>query len=531
MHQALRPYVTTGVALVGASVIAAAPIIPTPTDIQVPNPVAQVERGVQLTAAQQQFIEDSINTLIFNFVARPTVAGAQVLGRVLTPLIGEEQAALLPIAALGLAGPLISGGGSIGTGLQDLVDSGNLKDALINLIGLPGTITDGFVNGGYGPDLASLVAPLLFPTLPAALWPEVLAGGLISDQIIDGIITPGGFLPTFVQLPGTIPTVQSLVEQLFGLLSPAAAFSATGASAQLAAPASDTTVEDAVNSAVFALTKVTLSIVELGAPLVAPILGVSKEEAAGFLALGAVGLLGPLISGTGSVGTALQDVINSDGLVDLVNNLIGAPATVIDGAVNGGYGPNLAPLIGDFIPNPTPFPVIDVRAGGFINEADIGPIFNPPSPIPVGLGGTFQGTIPTLQGLVEQLFGLLPSASSFSTLQAPTGQQQLKTSGTDGGIQTNLAQGGTDEGQGQEGPDVTPKKHRQRVELNVLKFNPLDPRGKKGDTTDVSDSDGKSDSGAAAHRLGDGKIGSVSVRDVIKRVTGQSHEKESAPAE
>ena len=39
MQLALRPYVTTGIAIVGASVIAVAPIAPTPTEIQIPNPV------------------------------------------------------------------------------------------------------------------------------------------------------------------------------------------------------------------------------------------------------------------------------------------------------------------------------------------------------------------------------------------------------------------------------------------------------------------------------------------------------------
>ena len=47
MQLSLRPYVTAGVALAGASVIAVAPIQPIPTDIQIPNPVAGVSRGVR----------------------------------------------------------------------------------------------------------------------------------------------------------------------------------------------------------------------------------------------------------------------------------------------------------------------------------------------------------------------------------------------------------------------------------------------------------------------------------------------------
>ena len=56
MNLALRPYVTTGVAIVGASVIAVAPIVPTPTEIQIPNPSVQVESAVRLAANE---IEDA----------------------------------------------------------------------------------------------------------------------------------------------------------------------------------------------------------------------------------------------------------------------------------------------------------------------------------------------------------------------------------------------------------------------------------------------------------------------------------------
>ena len=68
MHLAFRPYVTTGVALVGATVIAAAPMQPVvPADIQITNPAVQaVERGVQLTANE---IQTAINNAIFTFVA------------------------------------------------------------------------------------------------------------------------------------------------------------------------------------------------------------------------------------------------------------------------------------------------------------------------------------------------------------------------------------------------------------------------------------------------------------------------------
>ena len=67
MQLSLRPYVTAGVAIVGASVIAIAPIQPTPPDVHIPNPVAEVARDIQLTANEPtagQMIETQYNDLI-----------------------------------------------------------------------------------------------------------------------------------------------------------------------------------------------------------------------------------------------------------------------------------------------------------------------------------------------------------------------------------------------------------------------------------------------------------------------------------
>ena len=50
MHTALRPYMTTGVALVGASVIAVTPISPPPAAIHMPAPRVS-SASVELTAA------------------------------------------------------------------------------------------------------------------------------------------------------------------------------------------------------------------------------------------------------------------------------------------------------------------------------------------------------------------------------------------------------------------------------------------------------------------------------------------------
>ncbi len=519
MHLAFRPYVTTGVALVGATVIAAAPMQPVvPADIQITNPAVQaVERGVQLTANE---IQTAINNAIFTFVARPTVAGAELLGSLLEPLIGEDQALLLPLAALGFAGPLISGGGSIGTALQDLVDSDGLAELLFNLIGGPGTIIDGLVNGGYGPDLASLVGDLLasqFDPLPSPPFPPntfpqvgtVFAGGLINLVVTERIIS---MLPPFVTvnftLPGTIPTLQQLVEQLFGLLGGS---DMSSASLLAAPPPPPQPIEDGVNRLTFALVSATVPLIaRLLTPILGPLLPPSMLPPEVVVTGLLLGLSGPLISGPGAAGAAIQDVADSLGSRDpatIVNALIGAPATLLNGVVNGGLGPDLDPLVGNLSPLP-------VLAGGLINPGGL--LFNPPSPIPVGVA--LPGTIPTLQQLVGGLLGSLTASNqTASTFKAPAGgQQDLKLSSDQG----NLTLTENDGQAPKDGPEVTPKKHRQHFNLDVL--NPLGNLGgaKKAEEKDASPL-GSDNGTTAKHRPG---LNKTPVGRLISRVLSGGHD-------
>ncbi len=160
MQLSLRPYLTAGVAIAGASVIAVAPIQPIPTDIQIPNPVAEVVRDVQLTADEIQTAWNDVVFQITEFGLSLTVPlTAAIITAIAPDLIGMSTAEIVATALLlGLSGYAISGGGSIGTALQDVVDGfgvdfGTGLGAL--LIGAPATIIDGYVNGGYGPNLAS----------------------------------------------------------------------------------------------------------------------------------------------------------------------------------------------------------------------------------------------------------------------------------------------------------------------------------------------------------------------------------------
>lgn len=412
MQLALRPYVTTGVAIVGASVIAVAPIVPTPTEVQIPNPLVQVDRPVQLTANE---IENAFNQLTFvgaqlvtTLAKLPAPLVAQLLG------IPEQEAqALLALGSLGLVGSALSTTGATGTALQDIVDQLGSFDlaGLVNaLIGAPATLIDGLVNGGYGADLTPLIAGLLSPMAAAAapILP-ILPGGLIRGDFPLSLVLD----PPRLVLVGLFPTLQFLVSQITDRLG----LGGGDMVSTLVAPVeTEGQIEGAVNFLLFnLLASPIVTVAGFVGSLLAPVIG---EEEAALLPVAALGLLGPLISGPGAIGTALQDVVDELGSGDiagLINALIGAPATVIDGLVNGGYGPSLTPLVGPIL-----FPGVPIGflpkflAGGLINGEDL----IPPIVLP--------GTIPTLQGLVNQILGLVglaapePEALPVETLSEET---------------------------------------------------------------------------------------------------------------
>ena len=183
MQLSLRPYLTAGVAIAGASVIAVAPIQPIPTDIQIPNPMAQVVRDVQLTADE---IETAWNDVVFQItelgLGLTVPLTAAIIDAIAPDLVGNRalRTHVATFLLLGLSGYAISGGGSIGTALQDVVDGFGVDfgtGLVALLIGAPSTIIDGYVNGGYGPDLAPLLTPA---ALGPAFFLVIFAGGLIA---------------------------------------------------------------------------------------------------------------------------------------------------------------------------------------------------------------------------------------------------------------------------------------------------------------------------------------------------------------
>ncbi|SEH68982.1 hypothetical protein SAMN04489835_2907 [Mycolicibacterium rutilum] len=82
--------------------------------------------------------------------------------------------------ALAIAGPVLSGIGSVGTAVQGVIDavgSGDLGEVVSALVNTPAVIADGVLNGGYGPLLLGILPA------PGVLTPEGLLGALGAGPI------------------------------------------------------------------------------------------------------------------------------------------------------------------------------------------------------------------------------------------------------------------------------------------------------------------------------------------------------------
>jgi hypothetical protein len=108
---------------------------------------------------------------------------------------------------------VISTSGAVGPAIQDVIGAvgwGNTQNILNALIAGPGIVLDGFLNGGYGPNLAALVVSM--PPIPPSV--DVLAGGILSRGAI--------ISPTKVILPGPIAVVLTQRNQIATATDPPA---------------------------------------------------------------------------------------------------------------------------------------------------------------------------------------------------------------------------------------------------------------------------------------------------------------------
>jgi hypothetical protein len=120
------------------------------------------------------------------------------------------------------------------------------------------------------------------------------------------------------------------------------------------------------------------------------------------------GLIAPLISTPAAAATALQNVIDAVGSGDpmaVLGAVIDAPATVVDGLLNGGYGPDLGPLTGQ--------QGVIVKAGGLLSPSNVS--IGPDGSIVVNTGGP----IAALEGIAQKILGAITPPPDSATKAAP----------------------------------------------------------------------------------------------------------------
>lgn len=126
------------------------------------------------------------------------------------------------MVAVGLLGPVINALGASGAAVQNVIDAvktGDPQQALNAVLTGPATIADGILNGGFGPDLGSLI--------PGGL--TVIAGGLFSKSNL--VFDPNTGQIT-VTVGGPIDTLQTLAKQIVAAIRPPAAITAAAVHAK-----------------------------------------------------------------------------------------------------------------------------------------------------------------------------------------------------------------------------------------------------------------------------------------------------------
>ena len=125
------------------------------------------------------------------------------------------------------------------------------------------------------------------------------------------------------------------------------------------------------------------------------------------------GFIAPLISTPAAAAVAIQNVINAVGTGDLgavANAVLTAPATIVDGLLNGGYGPNLGPLAG--LPEGSG---VIVKAGGLLSSSQITVDGN--GNLVVTTGGPFAALQQVLKMITQ---AIKPPAPTTTITSLPT---------------------------------------------------------------------------------------------------------------
>jgi hypothetical protein len=167
MHAAVRPFVTGGIALVGASVIAVSPIAPPLSDIHLPSP-AQVTAAAELAAFVNP-IGNLVNVISTSVNNLGTTAGQIIADPV--PVLQQIVANQLGIA------------NTLGTAAQGVINSIATSTFPASLQTALGQLAQGDINGAVQTlNLAVTIAALglLTPLQPVLLIPSVIAQNVLN---------------------------------------------------------------------------------------------------------------------------------------------------------------------------------------------------------------------------------------------------------------------------------------------------------------------------------------------------------------
>ncbi|WP_155912453.1 hypothetical protein [Mycolicibacterium sp. CBMA 361] len=191
--------------------------------------------GLNSIAYPLQSLVTAIDGLgpLATIVANPLQNVVNVLNTLNQGFQGLQPTNALVIAG-GLLGPLIEAPAALGAAVQNVINAartGDLSKVLTSVISIPATVLDGVLNGGYGPDLSTVINTGI-PGVP------LYAGGLLTSF---GINLGGGPLGFTVSLPGPIAALQILQKLVADALKPPAVKPATAAVAANAVPAAATT--------------------------------------------------------------------------------------------------------------------------------------------------------------------------------------------------------------------------------------------------------------------------------------------------
>jgi hypothetical protein len=130
-----------------------------------------------------------------------------------------------------------------------------------------------------------------------------------------------------------------------------------------------------------------------------------------------IGLLGPVLSGAGAFGVSVDNVGNAIAAGDpqaVLNAVVNGPATILDGVLNGGFGPDLSSLAG--------LAGIKVVAGGLLSGGLA--ITTPNGVVTIQL----PGTINSLEALATAFANALTPPKVTATATTTADVKSLSTS-------------------------------------------------------------------------------------------------------